>query len=256
MEPREKIILPLDVESIRAGRDLVTELSSHVGLFKIGLEFIYAMLASLLIVREGEEGIASPNAIEELMAARILFRSLGNRVFLDGKLYDKPKTLAGASAQIALLGVRMFSVHASAGRAAVEQAVANKGDSLVLGVSVLTSIDQTECQAIFGRVPELVVCDFARMLADVGADGVICSPQELEILCQQPWAGKLLKVVPGVRPTWAAAGDQQRVMTPAEAIKAGADYLVIGKPITKPPAEIGGSVRAAQLIAEEIAAAV
>jgi len=249
MEPRQRIILPLDVESVQAGQALVTELAPHVGPFKIGLEFIHAMLTSLITASDG----ALAHYIAD--SVRQLFRLLDGRIFWDGKFDDIPNTVAGASAQVAKLGVRMFNVHASAGRAAVEQAVAKKGNSLVLGVSVLTSIDPAECQAIFGRVPELAVCDFARMLADVGADGVICSPQELEILSQQPWAEKLLKVVPGVRPTWAAAGDQRRVMTPAEAIRAGADYLVIGRPITKPPAEIGGSVKAAKLIAEEIAQA-
>lgn len=238
MRSREKIIVALDVDSLEKALELVRELRPYVGLFKVGLE---------LLTSEG-----APRVVQVIKEA-------GGRVFYDGKFNDIPNTVAGASRAVARLGVDMFNVHASAGREAVSQAVANKGNALVLGVTVLTSIDKVECLSIFGQIPELKVCDFARMLVDVGADGVICSSQELWVLsCQsfcQSFADKLLKVVPGVRPTWAAAGDQKRIMTPTEAIKAGADYLVIGRPITKPPAEIGGPVEAAKRIAEEIAAA-
>ena len=234
MQARERIILALDVDSLEKALELVRELHPYVGLFKVGLE---------LLTNEG-----APKVVEAVKGA-------GGKVFYDGKFCDIPNTVAGAARAVAGLGVDMFNVHASSGREAVVQAVANKGNALVLGVTVLTSIDPEECCFTFGKTPELKVCDFARMLAEVGADGVICSPQELGILSQQPWSDKLLKVVPGVRPAWAAAGDQKRVMTPAEAINALADYLVIGRPITKPPAEIGGPVEAAKLIAEEIAAA-
>ena len=159
--------------------------------------------------------------------------------------------MKGASVAISRMGVRMFNVHASAGKEAILQAVANKRNSLVLGVTVLTSIDGDECVSIFGEEPRDKVIEFATMLVDAEADGVICSPQELEALkVFDP--GVLLRVTPGVRPKWAAIGDQKRVMTPGEAIKAGADYLVIGRPITKPPPEIGGPVEAAKKIAEEI----
>jgi len=249
MEPQERIILPLDVNSVAKAAGLVEQLTPHVGFFKIGLEFINAMLASLITPREEAEATA------ELLAIRELFRQLDGKILWDGKFDDIPTTVGGASAQIARMGVKMFNVHASAGQESVMRAVANKGNSLVLGVTVLTSIGLYDCVSIFGDEPGPKVLRFARMLAQAGADGVICSPQELELLGQQPELAKLLKVTPGVRPFWAAAGDQKRVMTPGEAIKAGASYLVIGRPITQPPAEIGGSVEAAKKIAEEIATA-
>ena len=249
MEPRERIILSLDVDSVDRAAGLVEQLTPYVGLFEIGLEFINTMLAALITP---EKRMAS---IAELWAIREIFRLLDGKVFWDGKFDDIPNAVAGASAQVAKIGVRMFNVHASAGREAVTQAVANKGNSLVLGVTVLTSLDLEECRFIFGDIPELKVCNLARMLADVEADGIICSPQELKILSQQPWADKLLKVVSGVRPVWAVAGGQKRVMTPREAIEDGADYLVVGRPITQPPAEISGPVEAAMRIADEIASA-
>lgn len=246
MEARERIILPLDVDSVPKAIGLVKQLVLYVGPFKIGLEFIYSMLASLL-VKDGVEAVGNLNQIREL------FWLLGSQEFLDGKLADIPNTVGGASLAISRMGPKMFNVHASAGRDAVAKAVANKGQSLVLGVTVLTSIAEKECESIFGEKPSPKVLQFAKMLAEVGADGIICSPQELELLGQQSELKKLLKVTPGVRPLWAAVGDQKRVMTPGEAIKAGADYLVIGRPITQPPPEIGGPVEAAKKIAEEIA---
>lgn len=247
MEAKNRIILPLDVDSVAKAMKLVQQLAPHVGLFKLGLEFINTMLASLIVpVRSDAE--------RNLAEIRQLFQLLEGMIFWDGKFDDIPNTVGGASVPVVKMGVKMFNVHASAGRKSVEQAVAKKGTSLVLGVTVLTSIDEAECFSIFGDKPGPKVLQFARTLAEVGADGVICSPQELELLGRQPELVKLLKVTPGVRPIWAAVGDQKRVMTPGEAIKAGADYLVIGRPITQPPPEIGGPVEAAEKIAEEISA--
>jgi hypothetical protein len=122
----------------------------------------------------------------------------------------------------------------------------------VLGVTVLTSHGEESCISTFGEKPGPKVVQFAKMLAEVGADGIVCSPQELELLAKYPELKKLKRVVPGVRPEWAPTQDQKRPMTPGEAIKAGADFLVIGRPITQPPKEIGGPVEATQKIAEEI----
>lgn len=250
MEPKDIIILPLDVDSVQKALPLARQLVSHVGLFKLGLEFINSMLVSVIIPSGEDEALGNLRLIREL------FETLGRDVvFWDGKFDDIPNTVGGASLSVARMGVKMFNVHASAGREAVLKAVANKSNSLVLGVTVLTSISSEECVSIFGDKPGPKVLQFARMLVEVGADGIICSPQELELLRQQPELKNLLKVIPGVRPLWAAVGDQKRVMTPREAIIAGADYLVIGRPITQPPAEIGSPVDAAKKIAEEIAAA-
>jgi orotidine-5'-phosphate decarboxylase len=245
-EGKKRIIVALDVDSVYKAKMLVTQLTPHVGYFKIGLELIYSMLASLLTAKDEEEAVHTLNEIREL------FDAIKDQTFLDTKLDDIPNTVAGATKAIARIGTKIFNVHASAGPEAVKQAVANKGDAVVLGVTVLTSHNEESCVSTFGDKPGPKVIQFAKMLAEVGANGIVCSPQELRLLAQHPELAKLKKVVPGVRPEWAAVGDQKRVMTPAEAILAGADFLVIGRPITQPPKEIGGPVEAAQKIAEEI----
>lgn len=192
-----------------------------------------------------------------LKDVRLLATAIGaEQAFIDAKLHDIPNTIKGASVAISRMGVRFFNIHASAGPEAIKAAVVNRGHSQVLGVTVLTSIDSETCVSIFGGQPKEKVLDFVKLLANAGADGVICSPQELQIIRDDVVFNDLLLVTPGVRPEWAAAGDQKRIMTPAEAIKAGADYLVIGRPILKPPKEIGSPVEAAKRIAEEIASAV
>ncbi len=234
MEAKDRIIVALDVDSLDKAKTLVESLAPHVGCFKVGLELLTA--------------VGAPQVVE-------FVHSLGGQVFYDGKFNDIPNTVGGAAKAVARLNVKMFNVHASAGRESVEAAVANKGNSLVLGVTVLTSIDEEECISIFGDQPGPKVLQFAKVLAEVGADGIICSPQELELLGKQKELGSLLKVTPGVRPEWATVGDQKRIMTPAEAIKAGATALVIGRPITKSPAEIGTPADAVQKITEEISRA-
>jgi orotidine-5'-phosphate decarboxylase len=245
MEGKERIIVALDVDSVDKAIELVEKLSPHVGYFKIGLELIYTILASLITPENETE------AIETLRKVRQLFELLEGNVFIDAKLADIPNTVAGASKAIAKLGAEMFNVHASIGEEALKQAVANCGVSSVLGVTVLTSIGKEECISIFGAEPSEKVVQFAKMLAKAGAHGIVCSPKELELL-SDPELETLYKVTPGVRPLWAAKGDQKRVMTPYEAIIAGADFLVIGRPITQPPPEIGSPVEAAKKIAEEI----
>jgi len=235
MKPQDRIIVALDVSTLAEVEALVRELAPHVGLFKVGLELLTA--------------VGAPKVVE-------FVHSLGGQVFYDGKFDDIPNTVGGAAKAVAGLNVKMFDVHASAGRKAVEAAAANKGNSLLLGVTVLTSIDREECVSIFGGAPGPKVLQFARMLLEANADGIVCSPRELGLLGEQEGLDDLYWVTPGVRPSWAAVGDQKRVMTPGEAIRAGADYLVIGRPITKPPAEIGTPADAAKKIAEEIAAAV
>lgn len=243
---KDRIILPLDIDNPEAAITMVQAMLPFVGYFKIGLEFINSMITSIVTPKNEEE------AIKNLKIIRRLFESLEGKIFWDGKFDDIPNTVGGASKQIAKIGVKMFNVHASAGRESVIKAVANKGNSLVFGVTVLTSIKPEECVSIFGAEPGQKVLQFARMLAEIGADGIICSPQELEFLSKQPELDKLQKITPGVRPLWAAKDDQKRVMTPGEAIKAGADYLVIGRPITMPPAEVGNPPDAAEKIADEI----
>lgn len=247
---KERIIIPLDTSDVGKAADLVEALAPHVGCFKVGLELIYAILASVLCPA------GSGEAHRNTDAARRLFGSLGPaNLFWDGKLADIPNTVAGATAQINRIGVKCVNVHASCGRAAIRAAVEKATDCKVWGVTVLTSLSEAECISIFGNEPAAKVVEFADMLLEEHADGVISSPQEVKLLRAEPRFDALTLATPGVRPAWAAVGDQKRVMTPGEAIEAGADHLVIGRPITQPPPEIGDPVKAAQLVAEEIESA-
>lgn len=181
--------------------------------------------------------------------------SLGGQVFYDGKFDDIPNTVGRASKAVAGMNVWMFNVHASAGIETMISAVSNKGQSLVLAVTVLTSLEENNANLIFGGPSKAKVLQFARDIKLAGCDGIICSPQELELLDRQKELKNLLKITPGVRPEWASTSDQKRVMTPAEAVKTGATALVIGRPITKPPEKIGTAVDAVKKIEEEIATA-
>jgi orotidine-5'-phosphate decarboxylase len=243
--PKDRIILPLDTSSVTSAKALADMLSPHVGPFKIGLEFIYSTLASLVL--QDEEA-----AVTTLRELRGLMKAVGASAFWDGKLDDIPNTVKGASIAISSMGVRMFNVHASAGIESIKAAVENRGNAEVLGVTVLTSISGEECISCFGEEPDKKVLRFAVKLLEAKAQGLICSPKELGFLRGSSEFKSLKMVTPGVRPEWASLGDQKRVMTPGEAILAGADYLVIGRPITKPPTQIGGPVQAAIRIAGEI----
>lgn len=230
-DPKNRIIVALDVNSLEKAKNAIELLAPYVGTFKVGLE---------LLTAEG-----APQVVE-------FVHSLGGKVFFDGKFDDIPNTIAGAAKAVAKMKVKMFNVHASAGVEAMMSAVANKDESLVLAVTVLTSLEENNANLIFGGPSKARVLQFARDAKLAGCDGIICSPQELELLGKQKELTGLLKITPGVRPSWAAVGDQKRVMTPGEAIKAGADMLVIGRPILQPPAEIGNSITAATMIAQEI----
>ncbi len=233
-DPKEGIFVALDVNTLEEAAKLVELLAPHVGGFKIGLELAWAA--------------GGPQVVRAVQA-------LGGKVFVDCKLDDIPNTVGRTAKQIAALDAWMFNVHASAGIDSMMAAVANRGKSLIFAVTVLTSREENDAHLTFGGPTKAKVLQFAREAKLAGCDGVICSPQELELLGRRPELKGLLKITPGVRPTWAAAGDQKRIMTPAEAIKAGASMLVIGRPITNPPAEIGGPVEAAKRIAEEISSA-
>ena len=176
-------------------------------------------------------------------------------IFLDGKFYDIPTTVGKATAVVANLGVVMINVHASAGIDAMFAAVDNKKSAKVLAVTVLTTREENDAFLDFGAPIKAKVLHFARNAKLAGVDGIICSPQELEFLGKRRELKGLLRVTPGVRPQWASKNDQERAMTPGEAVSFGADYLVIGRPITRPPKEIGTPVQAIQSINEEIEAA-
>jgi orotidine-5'-phosphate decarboxylase len=249
MKPHERIILPLDVSDITKATQLVNDLASHVGVFKVGFEAIYSTMAELISHPEQD-------AVNYLKRVRRLATLITKeKAFLDVKLADIPNTVGNAVRALSQLGVKMINIHASAGEKVIKAAVENKGKSLLFGVTVLTSISDHECLSIFGAIAQVKVYDFACMLIDNGADGIICAPKEGLKLREGRFFDKLLIATPNVRPLWAAGPDDQnkeRQMTPGEAIKAGIDMLVIGRPITKPPAEVGGPVEAAKRIAFEI----
>jgi orotidine-5'-phosphate decarboxylase len=223
----------LDVSSEDELLDLVFALRSRVGYFKIGLELI--------------SSIGGPRALR--LIRTFVF---GGQVFCDSKLHDVPATVGRAAAALAAQRVEMFNVHAAAGPTALKAAAENKGRSRLLAVTVPTSFDDHECQRTYGCDVEQLAYRWALDAAATGCDGLVCSPADLTRFAGHPALDKLIKVTPGIRP-WSVPGDdQKRSMTPFEAVRAGADYLVIGRPITRPPPSVGSPAEAAKRIAEEI----
>lgn len=213
---REKLCVALD----GSDRDWIIStadtLAPHVGWLKLGLEAFTAF---------------GPELVTEVA-------DLGARVFLDLKLHDIPNTVRRAAANCAATGAAMFNVHASGGRAMLESARegAMEGATArapkVLAVTVLTSLDRRAIDELgIGRSPDELVVSWARLAKDVGLDGVVASAHEAPAV-RRECGPDFLIVTPGIRPKWSATGDQRRVMTPDEAVAAGADILVIGRPIT------------------------
>lgn len=188
---------------------------------------------------------AGPQLIERL-------QTLGFDVFLDLKFHDIPNTVAGACRAAQALGVWMVNVHASGGRrmlsAAREALEASTGPRpLLIAVTVLTSMEQSDLQEIgLDVTPQQQVLRLAQLTRDCGLDGVVCSAQEASVL-KQACGAEFRLVTPGIRPAGAQADDQRRVLTPAQALAAGADYLVVGRPIS---AAADPAVALAALVAE------
>ena len=229
-DARAQIIIALDFPTLRKAKDFIRKMDASRFLWKIGLELITAGKAWDLI---------------HFISDR------SGQIFYDGKFADIPNTVGAASKVVAKMpGVKMLNVHASAGKNSVIAAVQNKGsEQLALGVTILTSIEPGECGSIFGDKPGVKVLQFAHMLSDVGADGIVCSPKELKLLKKHKGLDMLVKVIPGIRAKDAPPDDQSRTMTAEEAVIAGADYLVIGRPIT----QVKDPVLAAELIMKQIA---
>jgi orotidine-5'-phosphate decarboxylase len=212
--PRDRLIIALDFPEASEALDLVCDLAREVTFFKVGLQLFTA---------------AGPEIVRAITATHA-------RVFLDLKLHDIPNTVARAVGAAADLGVSMLTLHLSGGRRMIEAAVAEcPADLLLLGVTVLTSSDDTTLQE---TGVSSTVADQALRLAQLGQaagiKGLIASPHEAASL-RQGGADKLVIITPGVRPTWAAPNDQRRFTTPREAVQNGADYLVIGRPVTADP---------------------
>ncbi len=209
-----RIIVPLDFASARDALALVEELGDESDFYKVGLE---------LYTRAG------PSVVRELMEG-------GKRVFLDLKLHDIPNTVGRAVAAASELGVDLLTVHLAGGPEMLDEAVNARGDELrLLGVTVLTSLSPDEMSKVWGREIRSIreeVGRFASMAEVAGVDGIVASPLEATWLRSQ-LAPDFLIVTPGIRPVGADHQDQRRVASPSEAILAGADYLVVGRPITR-----------------------
>ena len=210
-----RVIVALDTTEVATAQSWAAAVAPHCGMFKLGLEFFLA---------NGTVG----------------FRAVAGRpVFLDLKLHDIPNTVVGAVRAVLPLRPRMLTVHAAGGAAMLAAARSAAGDAsdrpLILGVTVLTSLDDAGLAATgVADPPAAQVLRLARLALANGADGIVCSPLEVAMLRQTLGPAPTL-VVPGIRPAGAAAGDQARTMTPAQAIAAGADWIVVGRPITAAP---------------------
>lgn len=206
--------MALDVDAPEKAQGLIEKLADGVAAFKVGLQLITAGHA--------------PDVMR-------MIRKAGGSTFYDGKFADIPNTTGEAAKALQGQNVLMFNVHASCGAKSVRAAVDNRGGALVIVVTVLTSIDEASCADLFGADPFTTVLKFARQAKEAGAQGVVCSPKELQVIRAVPDLAGLTTVVPGIRAKDAPPDDQKRTMTAAEAINAGADLLVIGRPITGAP---------------------
>jgi orotidine-5'-phosphate decarboxylase len=229
-DPRDRMIVALDVASVAEAERMVDRLGDSVSFYKIGMELVYS--GGLDLVRT--------------------LSSRGKKVFLDLKLHDIPNTVEKATAQVANLGATFLTVHAFP--QTMKAAVAGKGTSSlkILAVTVMTSYDDTDLtEAGYAFSVRDLVARRASQAKMIGINGLILSPEEVGAMRVIVGSGMSL-VTPGIRPAGAAKGDQKRVMTPGEAIRVGADHLVIGRPITTAP----DPKAVANAIVDEIRAAI
>lgn len=216
-----RLIVALDVDTTDRALELFAELRDVVGMFKIGSQLFTA---------------AGPDLVRQIVAK-------GGRVFLDLKFHDIPNTVAAAGIEATRLGVSIFNVHAAGGDEMMKRTAAAVTDVAdreglakpkVIAVTLLTSIDQKSLKQIgFNDDPRSLVGRLARSASECGLDGVVASPQEIEFIRQTISTPNFLIVTPGIRSSQDAPDDQKRTLNAAEAIAAGADYLVVGRPILK-----------------------
>lgn len=231
-----KLILALDVETAGEARELFASLREVAGAFKIGSQLFTA---------------AGPEFVREMVNA-------GARIFLDLKFHDIPNTVAAAGVEAARLGVFMFNVHACGGTLMMRRTIDAVREAAlreqliqpkVIGVTVLTSTDAATLDEVgINAQPETQVIKLARLVEAAELDGIVASPLEIVGVRSEVKRSGFLIVTPGVRPAGAALDDQRRVMTPAAAVRAGADYLVVGRAVLNAP----DPVQAALAIREEM----
>ena len=236
LSTKNKLIVALDVDNLQRARDLVEMLRDVVALFKVGMQLFTA---------------TGPVIVREIINA-------GGRVFLDLKYHDIPNTVAAAGVEAARLGVSIFNLHAAGGpemmqrtSAAVAEVSEREGfpRPRVIAVTLLTSMDARVLRAtgVTSSVEQQVIAR-AKLAEASGLDGVVASPLEVPLIRAAIMRNDFLIVTPGVRPCGADFADQKRVMTPAAAVRAGSDYLVVGRPII----EADDPARAAHAVIEEI----
>lgn len=209
-----RILVALDLATAEDAVRLARQLAPHVGGFKVGLGLLYG------------PGPATVAAVAEV----------GKPVFADAKLHDIPSQVERAARRLAALGARWITAHAAGGvamlTAANSGAAAAATGSGILAVTVLTSLGPVDVERLApGTTAGKLTSRLTRSAAEAACEGVICSARELGVVAQV--APELLKVTPGIRPAGIDSGDQERTMSPAEAVQRGADYLVIGRPITR-----------------------
>ncbi|WP_300668386.1 orotidine-5'-phosphate decarboxylase [Desulfoluna sp.] len=240
MNPQDRIIFPLDLPTEKEALDYAALLSGNVGLFKIGLELFLE---------------CGPSIVEKVR------RAGAADIFLDLKLHDIPVTVERAVSRVADLGVRFLTVHCGESEAMLKAAVAgSEGKVGILGVTVLTSVGGDDIRKA-GFLPQYaedlkqLVIKRAVMANTCGCAGVVCSGHEASVIREAAGEG-FFTVTPGIRPAWDGmkCDDQKRVMTPAEAIAGGSDYLVIGRPIRDAKDPVAAAAQVAEEIREGLAA--
>ena len=232
--PKDYIIFPLDVATRDEALVLVDRLKEDVGLFKVGLE---------LFISQG------PGIVRAIRNAG------GTEIFLDLKLHDIPATVQGAFMAASALAPRFITVHCDEG-GGVLSGVAEAGGTRILAVTVLTSLDAAKLEAsghdarYAHNISDLVLLR-ARLARDAGCHGIVCSGQEVGRV-REALGRELIAVTPGIRPAWSLipGDDQRRIVTPAQAVQAGSDFIVVGRPIRDAP----DPAAAARRVADEIAA--
>ena len=237
MKPKDRIILALDVPDYEEAVRIAYKFEEHIEIFKVGSELFTAV---------------GPEIIKKI-------NSMGKKVFLDLKYHDIPNTVSGAAAAAMELGVFMFNVHTLGGFEMMKKTTQtlieislkkNIPRPKLIGVTILTSIDQNILNNELGIGQRLSsqVKHLSALALRAGLDGVVASPQELEIIRGHCGCGFLI-VTPGIRPSWTSKDDQRRTMTPKEALKKGADYLVLGRAVISQPDPLS----ALALIEKEVA---
>ena len=221
MSPRDRLIVALDVSGIKQAENIMARLGDNVSYYKVGSQLFT---------------LCGPKIIE-------LIKRQGRKIFLDLKFHDIPNTVAKASLAAYELGVDMFNMHAMGGVSMMESAAKAVADAaasgknpkpLMLGVTILTSIDKPTLKEVLGTTERDIsaqVLHLAGLSQRAGLDGVVASPHEISLI-RKSLGQSFVILTPGIRPADSSADDQKRFLTPSQAIKIGADYLVVGRPIT------------------------